>query len=271
MLDRIGVDEHLGEALPLDVSLTDEEGHPTTLGAILAEAPGKPVAFTFAYHSCPVLCSMVLEGTVDGLAEIPWTIGEEYVFVNVSIDPEDTPAAAAKRRARLVDSYGRNADGSGWHFLTGSEDAIERLTKATGFRYFYNASADQYAHPAVVMLLSPEGRIARYLYGLTLNPGDLRVGLLEASKGRSISTIEQVVLYCYQYDPEAGGYVLVATQVMKVGGALTALALGGVLAVLWRRELGSRRGGPARPSTASKGPPEPAAGSTAVEPSQQTT
>jgi len=249
MLDRIGVDEHLGDALPLDVPLVDHRGQPTDLGAILQESPDKPVAFTFAYHSCPVLCSMVLQGAVDGLAEVPWTVGEDYTFVNVSIDPEDGPEDAAARRKAMLDRYGRDADGTGWHFLTGEPEAIERLTKAVGFRYFYNASADQYSHPAVVMLLTPDGTLARYLYGIQFAPNDLRVGLLEASRGRSVSTVEQVILYCYQYDPENGEYVLVASQVMKIGGALTALALAGILGVLWRRELVRRADRTSTPAT----------------------
>lgn len=239
-LEDIGVDEHLGDRLPTDVPLRDERGRSVTLGDYLSS--GRPVAFTFAYHSCPVLCSMVLQAAVDGLKPLDWSVGDEFTFVNVSIDPDDDPEAAAEKRDVLIDRYGRG-DAEGWHFLTGDEQAIARLTKAAGFRYFYDARQDNYAHPAVVMLLTPEGRLARYLYGLSLDPNDLRVGLLEASQGRSVSTLERVVLYCYRYDPTTGKYVIMATRVMQVGGALTALLMTGMLGMFWRREIRRRRAG----------------------------
>lgn len=238
-LEKIGVDEKLGEALPLDVPVRGVDGVETRLADVLDGE--RPVAFTFAYHSCPVLCSMVLEATVDGLSGIDWSVGDEFLFVNVSIDPDDTPERARERRDALLARYGRGADADGWRFLTADEDVVKRLTEAAGFRYFYDARQDNYAHPAVVMLLTPEGKLARYLYGLEMDPNDLRVGLLEASRGRTVSTLERVVLYCYRYDPGTGKYVIMATRVMQVGGALTALLLAGMLGLFWRREVRRRR------------------------------
>jgi len=203
---------------------------------------------TFAYHSCPTLCSLVLDATVQGAKPIDWTAGEDYRMVTISIDPEDTVQSAARKRREMLDEYGR--EGSEWAFLVGDDDAIEEATDAAGYQYFYNSAQEQYAHPAAIMFLTPDGKLARYLYGLQLNPNDVRFALLEASQGRSVSTSEQILLYCYAYDPEAQTYTLMAVNVMKIGGGLTVLFLGGFLAMLWRRE---RKRGHARPDSSTHG------------------
>lgn len=179
---------------------------------------------------------MVLKATTKGLKGIPWTIGKEFDVVVVSIDPNDTPEATNRRRQMMLADYGKPEATSGLHFLTGDRANIDRLAAAAGVQFEYDAEQKQYGHPAVVMLLKPGGQLARYLYGLEFPPNDFRVGLLEASEGRSISTIEQLILYCYHYDPKGGRYVLVAWRVMRIGGgACGALLLGG-LALLWSRE-----------------------------------
>lgn len=236
-LEGVGVDEHLGGALPLDAAFRDHTGKAVRLGDYF---DGKrPVVLTFAYHTCPVLCGMVLNQAAAGLKAMPWTVGTEFDVVTISIDPRETLEHTAQKRDQILGAYGRSA--KGWHFLVGDEANIQRVATAAGFLYRYDADQQNWAHSPVVMLATPDGRMARYLYGLEFSPADLRLGLLEASEGRSISTVEKVILYCYHYDPKGGKYVLVATRVMRLGGLLTAILLGGTLAVLWRRER--RRGG----------------------------
>jgi protein SCO1 len=239
-LDDIGVDEQLEQAMPLDLTFTDHRGRQVRLRDYVDGE--RPVLLTFAYYTCPVLCSMVLDATTRGITPLDWTAGDEYEVVTISIDPRDTPQDAAKKRAEVVEGYGRSDDG--WHFLVGSADNIRKATEAAGFRYFYMEDEGQYAHPAVLMFLTPEGKLARYLYGLSYPPNDVRMALLEASKGRSISTVEKVIMYCYQYDPNSKGYALVAFRVMQIGGGLTAAVLALFLVLLWRRDMRRRRESP---------------------------
>ena len=236
-LDRIGVDERLDQQMPLDVPFRDHTGRAVTLRDYVDGE--RPVFLTFAYHSCPSLCSLVLDATERAAAGQEWTPGVEYQMVTISIDPRDTPEKAAEKRAESLAEIGRpDAD---WAFLVGTEESIARVTTAAGYRFFYEERQQQYAHPAAAMFLTPQGKMARYLYGLRFEHNDVKLALLEASQGRSISTGERILLYCYTYDQDAQGYVMVAWNVMKIGGGLSALALGAFLFVLWRRE--KRRGG----------------------------
>lgn len=232
-LEHIGVKEHLDQPLPLDTAFRDHTGHPVRIQQYF---DGKrPVVLLFAYHSCPVLCGMILNATVRSLAQNKWTVGKEFDVVVVSIDPTDSLERTAAKRQSIVTEYGRG-NGEGFHFLVGEKANIDRLAAAVGFQYEYDERQRQYGHPSVMMLVKPNGQLARYLYGLEFDPNDVRLGLLEASEGRSISTVEQVILYCYHYDPQGGKYVLVANRVMQVGGVATAQLLGAVLAVFWIRE-----------------------------------
>ncbi|MBK6464792.1 MAG: SCO family protein [Myxococcales bacterium] len=232
-LKHVAVKEHLDQGLPLDAKFRDLAGKPVELRQMF---DGKrPVVLLFAYHSCPVLCSMILSATSRALQGVQWSVGAEFDMVVISIDPNDTAERAAAKRDSIVRDYGRG-DGRGFHFLLGDKANIDRVAEATGFTYQYDERQKQYAHPSVMMLVKPNGQMARYLYGLEFDPNDVRLGLLEASEGRSISTVEQIILYCYHYDPQGGRYVLVATRVMQVGGALTALLLGGMLSLFWLRE-----------------------------------
>lgn len=239
-LDDIGVDEQLEQQMPLDVTFTDHRGRTVRLEDYVDGE--RPVLLTFAYFTCPVLCSMVLDATTRGIKPLQWTAGDEYEVVTISIDPRDTPEDAAEKRAEVLEGYGRSDEG--WHFLVGEEAAIEKATQAAGFEYFYMEDEGQYAHPAVVMFLTPEGKLARYLYGLSYPPNDVRMALLEASEGRSVSTVEKVIMYCYQYDPNEKGYGLVAFRIMQIGGGLTVVVLAFTLIVLWRRDLRRRRSSP---------------------------
>lgn len=239
-LRGVDIKENLGGALPRDAVFRDTEGKQVRLGDYF---DGKrPTLLVFAYHTCPMLCSLVLDATVKALDGVPWTVGDQFDVVSISIDPKDTPETAAKKRGQVVDGY-RRARGSpnGWHFLTGEEAQIRKVTDAVGFEYRYDAVQKQYAHPAAIYLLTPEGHMARYLYGVQYDPNDVRLGLLEASQGRSVSTTERILLYCYHFDPKGGHYNLVALNVMRVGGGATLAGLSGLLAVVWARDRRKRR------------------------------
>lgn len=234
----VGVTEHLMAQVPRDVTFRDHTGQTVQLGRYFDGR--RPVVLNLVYHRCPMLCSMVLNGVIRSLAATTWSVGEQYQVVTISIDPRDTPEVAAQKRQRVLEAYSRPTAPQGWHFLTGPAENSQRVADAVGFRYRWDRSQEQYAHPAVTMLLTPEGRVARYLYGIDYPATDVRVGLLEASQGRSVTTLERVLMYCYHYDPHGQKYVLVAMRVMQVGGALTAAALGGLLGTLWLRERGRR-------------------------------
>jgi protein SCO1/2 len=239
-LQGVDVVEHLGGALPADAVFRDTEGKTVKLGDFF---DGKrPTLFVFAYHTCPMLCSLVLDATVRATNEVTWTVGREFDVVSVSIDPNDTPETATKKRGQVVASYARASQSErGWHFLVGDEVNIRKVTEAVGFQYRYDARQKQYAHPAAIYLLTPTGHLARYLYGIQFDPADIRLGLLEASEGRSISTTEKLLLYCYHYDPQGKRYSLVAMNVMRLGGGITLGAIGGFLAIMWARERRRRK------------------------------
>jgi protein SCO1/2 len=239
----VGVTEHLGATLPLDVAFLDHHGHAVTLGDFFGGR--RPVLLIFGYHTCPMLCSLVQNATAQALRGIGWQVGREFEVVVISIDPEDTIHEAAKRRENVVATYqaGRApyevspgvVDG-GWHYLVGKPDAIRTVADAAGFHYTYDADFKQYAHPAVIQLVSPQGKLARYLYGIEFEAKDIRFGLLEAAAGRSVSTIDRVLLYCVHYDPGSGKYVTIAARVMQIGGGVIVLAIGALLGVLWTRD-----------------------------------
>lgn len=252
-IENVGVDEHLDRRIPLDLVFRDHTGQRVRLDELVDGT--RPVVVNLVYHSCPTFCSMVLDGAISGLMQQPWTVGVEMTVLTISIDPRDTPEIAAERRQRTLRRYGRDAARQGWHFLVaeravsdaellrafGAYPAAEQLAEALGFRYQWMPRQLQYAHPGVLMLLTPDGRVARYLYGLEHQPQDLRLGLLEASEGRSISTVERVLMYCYRYDASEQTYVVMAWRIMKVGGGLTALLIAGLLVFFWRREIRGHR------------------------------
>jgi protein SCO1 len=248
-LSGVGLIEHLGGALPRDAAFRDTEGKPVKLGDYF---DGKrPTLLVFAYHTCPMLCSLVLDATVRSLNDVAWTVGREFDVVSISIDPHDTPETATRKRAQVVGSYARaKADAVGFHFLVGDESNIRKVTDAIGFEYRYDERQRQYAHPAAIYLLTPEARIARYLYGIQYDPKDIRLGLLEASEGRSVTTTEKILLYCYHYDPQGKHYSIVAMNVMRLGGVLTIAALGSFLTIMWARERRRRKQEGAEPSRA---------------------
>jgi len=231
-LRGVGVDEHLGQSVDLNLTFTGEDGYPVPLRSLFHQ--GRPVLLNLVYYSCPMLCTLVLNGQTAALKNIPWTPGNEFEVVTISIDPTDTFDLAQRKRASYLESYGRPA--AGWHFLTDDHGNAKKLADQLGFHYRYDDSQKQYAHPAVVMILTPEGKVSRYLYGIKFNPRDLRLALVEASESKFSLSTDRILLYCFHYDPQAHGYVLFATNLMRAGGLLTVLILGFVLLRLWRRE-----------------------------------
>jgi protein SCO1/2 len=236
-LEKVDVEEHLDEKVPLDVTFKDHTGQTVKLREFFDD--DRPVLLTLNYYTCPTLCSMILESTAKTMKNVPWTAGKEYEIVTISIDPRDTPKRAKKKRKEMLRKYGKSDEG--WHFLVGQEKNIKKVADAAGFEYFYNAAQEQYAHPAVVMFLTPDARFARYLYGLQYKAADARLALFEAAKGNTLSAAEKVVLYCYAYDPDESSYVLLGWRVMQVGGSLSAVVLITLLVLLWRWEFKKKR------------------------------
>ncbi len=236
-VERIGVDEHVGERFPTDLSFRDEHGRVVRLSDVLAK--GRPVLLTFNYYHCPVLCALQLERLAKALDAVPWKAGERYEALTIGIAPNEGPEDALARWRRVV---GKRANlRAGWRFLTGDAATVRRAVQAAGIRYFRSADGE-YAHPAVALFLTPDGRIARYLYGLEPNPRDVRLALIEAADGKTTSAVEQLILYCYHYDPKEASYALVGYRVMQIGGGLLAVAVAAVLFWMWRRDVSRRRG-----------------------------
>lgn len=233
-LRRIDVVEHLGQTIPLDLIFTNDAGEKVTLGDYFHH--GKPVILVLAYYTCPMLCTVVLNGLSDGVKSLAWFPGREFQMLTVSIDPSETAQLAAGKKSRYLDNFGKKGIENGWRFMVGAESQSKALAEALGFKYYYDTEQQMYAHPAVVFILTEDGRISRYLYGLEYKEHDLRLALLEASRGRIGNTIDRIILYCYHYDPAAKGYVVLASNIMRLGGAATLVILAVFLGTLWVRE-----------------------------------
>jgi len=238
ILRDVGIDQHLDAQVPLDLNFRDETGAKVILGDYFGE---KPVILVLAYYKCPMLCTLVLNGVAQGMRGMSFTPGADYNVVTVSFDPRETPSLAAAKKKTYVADYGRPGGAEGWHFLTGQADAIEKLTRAVGFRYAYDARQDQYIHASGIMILTPQGRISRYFYGIQFPSRDLRLGLVEASANKIGSPADEVLLYCFHYDPASGKYTASILNFIRAGGALTVLAIAGMVWFL-------RRGRPRRDS-----------------------
>jgi protein SCO1 len=241
VLREVRFDQRLNAQVPLDAVFADATGRPVRLGDYLGH---KPVILVLAYYRCPMLCTQVLNGLVRSLLDIPFDVGKEFDVVTVSFDPRETPELAAAKKRTYVERYARPGANEGWHFLTGEEPSIKRLTDAVGFRYVYDPRHDQYAHASGIMVLTPEGKIARYFYGIDFASRDLRFGLEEASENRIGSPVDRAVLFfCFHYDPIEGRYGPVIMNLVRLGGVLTILALGTFIAVMWRQERRKARQG----------------------------
>jgi protein SCO1/2 len=233
-LKGVDVVEHLGEAVPESLRFTDQDGKSVGLKDYLHG--GVPVILTFNYSSCPMLCSLQLTAFVEGLKQLDFAAGKQFRIVTVLLDPKETNDTARHFRARYLSQYNRPGAEPGWNFLHGSDADIHALAKAVGFTYNYNEARAEYVHPAVLTLLSPEGKVARYLYGLEYPAKTIRLGLVEASEGRVGSSLDRLVLYCFHYDSAEGRYAPIAARIMQLGGGVSLLVLAGFLTVLIRRD-----------------------------------
>jgi protein SCO1 len=228
----VGIEEHLGRTIDLDLTFNDEDGKTVKLRDFFNK--GRPVLLDLVYFNCPQLCTLILNRQVEIMRQMPQTPGKEYEILSISIDPRETPEIARQKKASYLASYGKPAPG--WHFLTDRDDNAKRLAELIGYHYRWDPRIQQYAHLAGIMILTPEGKMARYLYGINYRALDLRFGLAEAAENRSTSTIDKVLLFCYHYDPVENKYVLFANNFMKAGGALTVLILGWFLFRMFRAE-----------------------------------
>lgn len=233
ILQDIRIDQRLNEQLPLDTVFRDETGKSVQLVQYFGR---KPVILSFAYYECPMLCTLVLNGLTKGLRVIPFEIGNQFEVVNISINPREGPDLAAAKKANYVRDYGRPGAERGWHFLTGEEAEIQRVTKAAGFRYVYDPTTGQYAHAAGIMIATPKGRLSRYFYGIEYSGQDLRLGLVEASEEKIGTLVDQVLLFCFHYDPVTGRYGLAIMVVMRILGSATAIAIVAFMLLMLRRE-----------------------------------
>jgi len=231
-LEGVDVEEKLGNPVDLSLKFIGEDGYPVALSEFFHK--GRPVIINLVYFTCPMLCTLVLNGEIEAMREIPWTPGNEYEVVTISIDPQDNFDTARKKKSMYLASYERPAPG--WHFLVDKDGNAKRLAEMMGFHYRYDERIQQFAHPAAIMILTPEGRMARYLYGVRYSPRDLRFALAEASEGRSTLTVEKILLFCYHYDPTVGSYTLFAMNLMRAGGVVTVLVLGWYILWMFRTE-----------------------------------
>ncbi len=247
-LRDVGVTEHLDTKIPMDLVFRDENNQPIRLGYFFDGE--RPVVLTLNYYRCPMLCGLQLNGLVAGLGDLEWTPGQEFELVTVSIDPLETPALAKEKKQNYINRYGRPSAGSGWHFLTGKEKDIRTLASAVGFGYTLDEATGEYAHAAVIHVITPDGRIARYLYGIEYPARTLRMALVEAADGEIGTTLDQLILYCFHYDPSTRRYAPVAMNIMRVGGGGTAVILGSFLGLFWLRDARKKKNQQQRKTTA---------------------
>jgi protein SCO1/2 len=232
-LREIGFDQNLNQRLPLDAAFKDERGKDVRLGDFFGT---KPVVLLFVYFNCPMLCTQVMAGLTSSLATMSLDAGKDFDVVAISFDPREKPADAAAKRKEFLDRYKRPADDGGWHFLTGEQPEIARTTRAAGFRYVWDEQTKQFAHPTGIIVVTPDGRPARYLFGVEYGPRDLRLALVEASNGKIGTAVDSLLLYCYHYDPLVGGYGLVVMRTLRLAGVATVLAIASFIFVMLRRE-----------------------------------
>ena len=229
-LREVGFDQNIGATLPLATEFRDEKGEAVALGSYFGS---RPVLLSLVYYECPMLCTMSLNGLVSSLRALDLEPGRDFEIVTVSFEPREGPELAAAKKTRYVEEYGRAGAAEAWHFLTGDAEAIRALTETVGFRYVWDEVSKQYAHASGAIIVTPDGKLARYFYGIEYSPRDLRLGMVEASAGKLGGVVDQVLLYCYRYDPEAGSYAAVALNMVRAGGVATILII--AVGILWMR------------------------------------
>lgn len=234
IFDQVGLDQRLNQQVPLDLAFTDENGQTVQLKQYFGT---KPVILALVYFQCPMLCSQVLNGMAGAFNGIVrFNVGRDFEVVTVSFDPRDTPEAAAANKKTYLERYRRAGAAQGWHFLTGKKEQIAALANAVGFRYAWDPEIQQFAHASGIMLLTPDGRMAQYYYGIEYAPRDIQFGLIEASKGKIGNVVDQILLYCYHYDPAKGKYGAVVFNILRISALATLLALGGFMVIMFRRD-----------------------------------
>jgi protein SCO1/2 len=233
VLKNVGLDQKLNAQVPLDITFKDEHGATVSLGQLLQ---GKPAILTMVYYKCPMLCTEVLNATLNTLKEVPLEIGKDFSVITVSIDPTEKPVLAEAKQIMYTGLYGRQGAVHGWHFLTGDEEQIQKLAAAVGFRFVYDNESSQFAHASGIMVMTPEGRLSRYFYGLAYNPRDVRLALVEAGEGKIGSTVDEIMLFCFHYDPVTGKYAVTIMHVVRAAGALSALGIVLGIIIFLRRE-----------------------------------
>jgi protein SCO1 len=230
---NVGIDQRLNEQLPLDIELRDESGRVVKLEEYFGS---RPVILSLVYHECPMLCSEVLSGLLSSLRVLRFDLGREFDVLTVSFNPREDSALAKSVKESYLKRYKRPGADGGWHFLTGDQASIDRLTRAVGFRYTYDSQKNQYAHASGILVLTPQGRVSRYFYGIEFAPKDLRLALVEASQNRIGSVVDQVLLFCYHYDPITGKYGFVIMTAARVLGMAFVIGFGTFIAMMLRRE-----------------------------------
>jgi protein SCO1/2 len=225
--------QRLGDTLPLDARFKDERGRTVALGDYFGP---RPVVLAFVYYSCPMLCTQVMNGISSALTALPFKVGEDFDVVLVSFDPRDTPAIAADKKKTHLEYWSAEKTAGAWHFLTGDEATIRRVTSAAGFSYRWDEPTGQFAHVSGVLVATKDGRLSRYFYGVEYSPKELRLALVESGEGHVGSAIDELLLYCYHYDPESGRYGVIVMNLIRLGGVLTMLFIGGFILLMRRRE-----------------------------------
>jgi protein SCO1/2 len=248
-LKNVGIEQHLNEQIPPELIFRDENGNQVRLADYFGR---KPMILNLVYYQCPMLCGEVLSGLESTLRVLKFDVGNQFDVLTVSFDPRETPAMATAKKAEFLKRYGRPGATQGWHFLTGPQQSIDALTKTAGFQYEYDANSGQFAHTTAIMVLTPEGRIAQYYYGVEYAPKDLRLGLIQASQDKIGNLADQVLLYCYHYDPATGKYGAVVMRILRLAGAATILTLGLFMIVMFRR--GSSTGSTSRTGHLTRAP-----------------
>jgi protein SCO1 len=237
-LQNVGIEQHLDAQVPPDLAFVDDTGRSVKLGDYFGS---RPLILSLVYYSCPMLCGETLAGLSGAMKAIKFDAGKEFDVITVSFNPRETSALAAEKKQDYLKRYGRAGAASGWHFLTGPPESINALTKAVGFQYQYDPKIQQYAHATAIMILTPQGHISRYFYGVDFPPKDLRMGLVEASQEKIGNAVDQILLYCYHYDPATGKYGAVISNILRLGAAFTIVCLAALLFVLFRMDKAASR------------------------------
>ena len=239
-LKNVGIQQNLNQQIPPDLAFRDETGATVKLANYFHR---RPMILNLVYYKCPMLCSEVLAGVASALKPMKLDIGKDFDVLTISFDPHETPQDATSSKAEYLKRYGRPGAEKGWHFLTGPQDSIDALTKAAGFQYEYNQQTGQFAHSTAILVLTPEGKIAQYYYGVEFPSKDLRLALVQASQNKIGNVVDQILLYCYHYDPNAGKYGMIISRVLRLAGIATMLILGGFMIFMFRRDAAHHTSG----------------------------